>query len=73
MVALVAMLLDALRDVPLATCAENAIVRFLEGEFNVLSSELARARGAPVSQTEARRRVASDPRWIQAVALVTAM
>jgi len=70
---LVAMLLDALRGIPLAIAVENALLWSLEGEVNVLSNEYAVATGKPIFRDEARERLEKDPRWVRVIATVRAL
>jgi hypothetical protein len=52
---------------------ENAIVWFVEGEFNIISNEFANQKAAPVTHDEARRVVQADSRRTRAVAFAMAL
>jgi hypothetical protein len=69
----VAMLQEVLSGASVETCVEHAIVWYLEGESNVLSNELARSLGRPVSVPEAQTFREADPRWARAIAFVAAL
>jgi hypothetical protein len=70
---LTAMLHDALDGCGVEPCIENAIRWYLEGEFNVLSNQLANDRDRPIFQHEAEALVEADARWIRACAFVQAL
>ena len=70
---LIGMLLAALDDQDVNVCLTLTLTTYLEGVFHQLANRLALAVGGPISDLEARTRLAGDADWLRTVRFVEAL